>query len=201
MQVHTYYYTGVHTPMGLPTGSSQAEDFRTEQLSAFTQYWEVMLQKEELFSLSWVKGYINSLACISVVPLFACPWFFFLTCLVALLMLLWCVCWQYILRAHLKEVKQYERYFRKKLSKEFWSSKYDHGLLEMHLWMIYCAIDLEGSRRSTRHQLTHSQIRVEPSALFLFHIDWIVVYISHLWNKLLNNATDVDATTNVLGLA
>lgn len=116
-----HFYACVHTPMGLPTGSSQAEDFRTEQLSACTQSREMTLQQEELFNLSRVKNHIQDEACVFVVPVSSCSWFFSLTSLVASLVLLWWVCWQYALRTHLKEARQYQKDFGKKASKELCS--------------------------------------------------------------------------------
>lgn len=157
MQVHTYYYTGVHTPVGLPTGSSRAEDFGTEQLSAVLGN-NASTRRIVQFSLS-EKWYWRCSVHFCGVTI-CLPLIFFSPHLVASLILLWSVCWQYILRAHLKEVKQYQRDFRKKTSKESWSSKDDRSPVEMYLWMIYCAIDLEVSRRSTCPQLTHSHTRV-----------------------------------------
>lgn len=62
--------------MVLPTGSSQAEDFETEQLSAYTQSREMTLQQEELFNLSQVKNNIQDEACVCVVSVSSCSSFF-----------------------------------------------------------------------------------------------------------------------------
>lgn len=155
--VHVGARSCVHTPTGLPTGSSQAEDFGTEQLSAYTPSREMTLQQEELFNLSRVKNKIQDEACIFVMPVSS--WFFFLTSLVASLVLLWWLCTHYVLKAHLKVAEGFSKEGIQGIVFIFCSSKYDYALLETSPLKIYCAIDSKHSQRNTHHQLTQSQIK------------------------------------------
>lgn len=101
--VHMQWNMHVQTPMGFPTGSSQAEEFWTEQLCIDTSPGKLRFHKRNCsICHQWKKPITMKHAFLLSESSYS--WFLSLTRLVSSLALLWWVCWQRTLSAHLKEV-------------------------------------------------------------------------------------------------